>query len=430
MSDRVNVESHEPWDRARQRGAIAAATLLYWTSYTTLRPLMAPYLVRLGARLPIVGLAVGVQAIPGLLMAVPLGHLTDKSGSRGPIGLGALGMALGVSVLFAFPSVLGVVVGQVLFGSGAIATWVGIQAGLVALTRGAGEAARLERVRDISRNSLFMSSGQVIGPTLGGLLTDRYGIRSAFVFVIAASLAIAAASRMLQTSSGHRADREANGRPAASEGAKGDVRSRGADFREGVANIARSRGVMIAMLASFLALFLLDIRQSFQPVYLVGVDFSATEIGVILSIGAACMFIARPLLPVLSRTLRDRTILLVVVVVGAWAIGSVVLTTNFAVVLLLSMIAGTTLGLSQPFTLALIAAYAPAERGGLGVGFRMVANRSAHLLAPIILGGLIGLIGIFAGFITVAIGVTALGLWCAWLMRGLESDTDRDRAVN
>jgi len=437
----VDEPQQEPQKDAQvgvnQRFAIGSSTFLYWLSYTTLRPLMAPYLVGLGARLPVVGFAIGIQAVPGLLMSIPLGHVTDRYGARAPIGLGGAGMALGVAILFAVPSVAGVVGGQLVFGAGAIATWVGIQAGLVALTKGPGEQLRLERVRNISRNSLFMAGGQVLGPTVGGLLTDRYGIRAAFGLVIAATLAVAVTARFLDgprrsalTSEPPPAvpTDDAVSVPSATDDAPSAAseeppRSGGStDFKEGVAEILRSRGVVVAMLASFLALFLLDIRTSFHPVYLDSIDFSSTEIGIVLSVGAACMFIGRPLLPVLSRHLRDRTILLIVIGIGAWAIGSVVFTTSFAVILLLSLVAGTTLGLSQPFTLMLIAEYAPSNRGGLGVGFRMVANRSAHLLAPIALGSLIGLLGIVWGFMSVTVGVTLIGLWCAALMTGLEGE--------
>jgi MFS family permease len=436
----VEEAQHEPPQDAQvgvnQRFAIGSSTFLYWLSYTTLRPLMAPYLVGLGARLPVVGFAIGIQAVPGLLMSIPLGHVTDRYGARAPIGLGGAGMALGVAILFAVPSVAGVVGGQLVFGAGAIATWVGIQAGLVALTKGPGEQLRLERVRNISRNSLFMAAGQVLGPTVGGLLTDRYGIRAAFGLVIGATLAVALTARFLdgppsrarasEPPPASPADEVVTGPAAAATPPatqEAPPRSGGStDFKDGVAEILRSRGVVVAMLASFLALFLLDIRTSFHPVYLDSIDFSSTEIGIVLSVGAACMFIARPLLPVLSRHLRDRTILLIVIGIGAWAIGSVVFTTSFAVILLLSLVAGTTLGLSQPFTLMLIAEYAPSNRGGLGVGFRMVANRSAHLLAPIALGSLIGLLGIVWGFMSVTVGVTLIGLWCAALMTGLEGE--------
>ncbi len=411
----------------RPRLAIGSSTLLYWTSYTTLRPLMAPYVASLGARPHLVGFAVGIQAIPGLLMAIPLGYLADRAGARVPIGLGGLGMAAGATMLFALPTLPGVFAAQIVFGAGAIAAWIGIQAGLVAFTRSGGDQ-RVERVRNISRNSLFMSAGQVVGPTLGGILTDRLGIRAAFGFVMAAAIAIAVSSRLLER---HERSSEPDEEPApeleaeavAAEPAPAQVVAarRGSDFRTGVGDLARSRGVVVAMLASFLGLFMLDVRTSFHPLYLDSIDFSSTEIGLILSAGAFCMFLARPMLPVLSRVLRDRTIVMLILGVGAWAVCLVVFTSSFATIMVLSLVAGTVLGLSQPFTLSLIANYSPQGRGGLGVGFRMVANRSAHLLSPIVLGALVGLLGFVGGFVSVTVAISLVAIACAVLMHSLQS---------
>ncbi len=370
----------------RERWVLPFATLGFWACYTMIRPLLAPYATMIGASALMTGVVVAAQAVPGALFALPGGAIADRFGNRITTLLGAAVMATGGTVMAATTSVEALIGAQALVGAGGILMWVAIQRAVI--TPAGGDTARFARDRTIAANSLYVSGGLVAGPLVGGWTAEHFGYRTSFlVFALLAASLLPVALAM----PGERATTS----PPGSE-------PRRATTRDRAWSLARTPGMAATLLASFVVLFLLEFRTSFHPLYLDDAGFSPGVIGVIIAVSAAFGVIARPALPHLSRRFGDPALLAICLVTGAVTVGAVAFTGSLPTIFALAAVSGVALGLGQPFLLALVANFTTREERGLGVGMRMVANRSAQWICPLILGGLLSIVGFTGGFAAAA----------------------------
>ena len=376
----------------RDRWVLPLATLGFWTCYTMIRPLLAPYATALGASALVTGIVVAAQAVPGALFALPGGAIADRFGNRATSLLGAAVMATGGTLMASTTSIEALIGAQALVGGGGILMWVAIQRAVITPT--GGDTARLARDRTIATNSLYVSGGLVAGPLVGGWTADHFGYRASFlVFAVLAASLLPITVAM--------PDGRASRHPIGSAPAHSTTRGR-------AWALAKTPGMSATLLASFLVLFLLEFRTSFHPLYLDDIGFSPSVIGVIIAVSAAFGVIARPALPHLSRRLGDPLLLALCLVTGAVTVGAVAFTRSLLTLLILAAVSGVALGLGQPFLLALVANFTSREERGLGVGMRMVANRTAQWICPLILGGLLSFAGFAGGFTAAAALALAL----------------------
>jgi MFS family permease len=156
----------------------------------------------------------------------------------------------------------------------------------------------------------------------------------------------------------------------------------------------RGRGVKLTMAVSFCALFLVDVRVSLHPVYFHSVGIGAAEIGWILAAGTAFAFLTRLVLGRLVGKVDDGSLIAVMLGISGVCVWAVVLTDSLPVILALSAVSGATLGIVQPMTILLTADYTREGEAGLGIGLRMLANRSAQAANPAMFGALTPLVGL------------------------------------
>lgn len=159
--------------------SIALATDMF--VYGLAIPLLPQIAVESGAGSGLVGLLFAVYAA-ALLLATPLvGWLVDRVGTRTPMLVGLLGLAM-ATLLFAFvDSLPALLAARALQGAAAAVAWVG-GLGLVAAAYPAAERGKPMGIA-LSATGI----GILIGPAAGGLLSEHFGVR--VPFLVAAGVA-------------------------------------------------------------------------------------------------------------------------------------------------------------------------------------------------------------------------------------------------
>jgi predicted MFS family arabinose efflux permease len=176
---------------ANRGGATPARTLqgLDWLNFfladvqTGVGPFLAIYLARCGWNEELVGTALSVGGIAGIIAQTPAGALVDRMRSkRALVAGGTIALALGALVIAAIPKVWPVMMAQVLIGA---SSSIFIPA-ICAISLGVVGRDLFDRRQ--GRNQTFNSAGNVAAAVSMGLLGYLVSDRAIFFFVLALAI--------------------------------------------------------------------------------------------------------------------------------------------------------------------------------------------------------------------------------------------------
>src|SRR5690606_989739 len=164
---------------ARQGRDVDLWLLCLWTAFVfgtkeMLTPLVPLYSLQLGASVSMVGFLVAIAYVLPLFLAMPVGTLVDRRGSRTIMLMGAGLMALAPVSIAVIPGLVAVGIGQVIAGLAHLLVGLATQSLVGSLSTG------VRRERDFGWYTTFASAGQLVGPLAAGLLVDGYGYVTAF----------------------------------------------------------------------------------------------------------------------------------------------------------------------------------------------------------------------------------------------------------
>lgn len=374
--------------------AMGAATVAL-SMLGTLVPLFA---VDLGLAATSVGVLVALPNLFPVLLAISAGRLVDRLGPTRWLLVGTTGATLGPMLVWALPGVVAVAAAQLLVGLSQLFTTLSAQSLVADVANG----------RSVTRNfSLFtttLSAGRMLGPIVAGLLVDVAGFRTAFgvaALTLAVPAAIAwalrrsAAREAAGTPGAARASEQADAVDAAGEPdaptATEPRTSRGA----GLTNV----GVQLAVLASAGVFVAISVRQAFLPVLLTDLDYSATSIGTLISVGSLAAVLVRPLMPWFTRVLGGpaRTLVVAMAFVAA-GVGALGLVTDWAAFAGLAVVAGFGTGIGLPLSIVTVASHVDPRQRGAALGLRLSLNRAAQLAMPVAVGALVSAAGFGVAF--------------------------------
>lgn len=387
-------------DKLSRRAEITAYTTAFFSvSLMPMTLVIVPlWALQLGASATLIGIAAGARSLLPSLFSIHGGALLDRLGVRRVMVFCAGASCLLALLYPAVPLIAALILFQVIAGFLQTLGWIGAQTQIGQLT--GGQATYMGRFTFISTIANFFT------PPLAGVAWDLGGAWGAFgaISLWAGLLWISAAAMPV---------------PRAAVIQKGPLRAadllpRPADYREAI-RMAAAPAVGFVVLGSFLMNSVISMRFSFLPVYLTKVGFEGTTVG--LFIGAAFLIGAPAALLTgrLERLMAPQWLLLMLIVLGAVAIGATPAFTGIAGLALLTALFGLAAGLGMAFVLTLLPRVVPTTELGKSIGLRTTANRFSSLMMPVLMGGLIDLFGLGAGFVAAA----ALAVGGALLASGL-----------
>jgi len=355
----------------------------------------------LGAPVELIGIIIGAGSLLGMIAAVPAGALADRIGARQSFLLGAVLDGLAAIAFWMTDSywmMLGI---QFLRGIPHSMAWVASQT-YVAIIGGPEERAALT-----SRFSFATGVSGLISPILVGSVAELVGYRSAFFFLAFFCVAHVAMALLIPDVRSQRARAGGSGGSAAGYGV--------------ALGLLRLRGPQVAVLLTFIRLWVGTGWSSFFPIFLVERGFSPLLIGTVLSgnglvsavTGLGAHWLAR-------RTTHE------IGTAAALALAALgmALSPHLAfvpVVYLPTLLLGTGSGVSMPLVLAILGNEVPAHQRGVAMGLRTSANQGGLMVAPVAMGFMVGGLGVPLGFLCGAIfcwAMLGLSLWMHLTARG------------
>lgn len=321
------------------------------------------YALELGASQATLGVLAAVYAAAPLVMGIYSGRVVDSKGTRWPlIGGGAVICVAMLASVFAH-SLTPLFITALLAGAGFMFFNVSVQT----LTGGFGIEA--ERAKNFAILSIGYSISSFLGPVSVGLAIDHLGYSGAFAMLTLF---------MVPTLLGLTFNRRFN----FVNGAKN------VDKNRSTLDLLRLPPVRSVVIISGLIVASNDLFAFYLPVYAHSLNFSATQIGIILGVFAIAGFITRFAMPALLNRWRAERVMFACLLVAACAFGVFPLSVNLYFMLAMAFILGLGLGCGQPLSMMLGYNRAPPGRAGEVTGLRLTANNVARVVIPVACGAL------------------------------------------
>ena len=330
-------------------------------------PVLPLYAKEYGVGATVVGLTLTVFALARLIVNVPAGMIADRFGRRillvgGPlitsIGMFGSGQAGDITELLVWRFVAGA--GSAFYMSGAMIYLIDI-------------APPLKRTRYIATNQWALSVGVALGPGIGGLVGEAYGLSMPFyvVGVTAILTAIYAAIRLPETR-GAAIDNEA---------------SSGAAPMSTWSFLTSRRFLLVAMATATIFMTRAGTRATLMPLHAdAALGWGPAEIGVVFTMtGIMTLFTLMPSAWAADAIGRRNVICFSGLLAGT---GAMIVGTFASVpgLVLGNIVLTLGTGTAGPAPAAYVADIAPPEKRGMAVALYRSAGDVGFLAAPPLLG--------------------------------------------
>ena len=323
-----------------------------------------------------------------MVLAVPAGALADRIGAKHSFIIGALINGLAFAGFAATDNYWVMLALQIVRGIPHSMAWVASQTYASAISTPA------TRVRVMGRFSFMTNISSLLSPLLVGAVGEAVGLKFAFLFLLASSLIHLVAWLPLP-------DARMQGR--ASGGGQGTGFAVARD-------LMRLRPAQIAILLTFIRLWLGSGYGAFFPVLLKEHGFGPALIGTVMSVNGVISAATSLWSDRLARRSSNEIATAISLGIGALGLALCPYLILLPVVYAPSGLVGVGMGLSMPLVLAILSEEVPPGQRGVAMGMRTTANQGGALVAPPIMGFLFGVAGPGGGFL--------LGAIICWAMLG------------
>lgn len=344
------------------------------------------WVVELGASPFMIGIALGSYTFLPLLLSIHGGALMDKFGARRVIlFFGAIVVIMPWFYPMS-PWIPAVIVFQMILGLSVSMGWIGTQTLI-------GQRMRGDAVYS-GRLAFWTRSVGLAGPPLIGLAWDNMGPWGAFIFMsLWASGTLVGALLLPKLAAEETA-------AAARTTRLGDLMPKLGDYMEAFRLMAIP-AIALVVIMSVLRQSAQGIQSSFYVIYLEGINFSATEIGILMS-----SFLAFSALGALTAARLVRVFSPTWLLVAAVTVSVIMITiTPFLGTFLLLMVAisvrGGVLGIVQPLMLTMVFKATDSSVQGKAIALRATANRLAMTFIPVIMGAVVEVVGLEGAFLVI-----------------------------
>jgi MFS family permease len=348
---------------------ICMAQFCFALSISVVDPIFPVYIGSFNVSYALIGFVMSAFGLTRVFVEIPGGVLADRLGRRRLLLLGT-SLALASHIVAGVASsYLELVISRMIVGVGSAFS---MTAGLMYVGE---EAPPAQRSRNVARYQSMFSMGGIVGPTLGGLLSDWLGIR--LLFFIAGGLTLLGFLLNLQLRIT---------RPQTAVRTLLPMRQLG--------RMILNPLILILCIATFLTFFMFSsIRGTMIPLY--GVDvlgLSTTQIGLVFSVTSATIVgILLGVIPALERRISRPHLLVTSLIVAASAIAVLSLASDFLSLLLIAIPLGVGFSLIQPTPFVMILDLASPDTRGVMMGLLRTTGDIGIIIGPLLVGMLLDL---------------------------------------
>lgn len=331
------------------------------------------YAISLGATPDRVGMILCLFGLLPMLLSISAGRLIDRIGSRLPMAVGAMMACVGALSVPLIPGLNTLYFASMMIGSGFMLFQIAQQ-------NVAGYFGRPEdRPFNFSLVALGFAVSNLAGPLLAGFLIDHVGHVNTFAAL--GWLPIVTATCVML------------GIPALPAVPPARPRERRHLF-----DLFTHRELRFVYLSTALVAMSWDLYIFVMPIYCSHIGLSATRIGLVIGTFAFATFCVRVIIPVLVRRLDAWQMLRIALAVSAAMYFLFPITSETALLMMLSFVLGLGLGSAQPMVMSLLHDSTPEGRVGEAVGLRSMLMNTSQTGLPLffgILGSALGMTPVF-----------------------------------
>jgi DHA1 family multidrug resistance protein-like MFS transporter len=356
---------------ARNFVLICGAQFCFALSMSVIDPVLPVYIASFGVSYALIGFVMSAFGATRVFVEIPGGVLVNRLGYRNLVFIG-ITLAIASQVLGGLASsYVELVISRMIVG-------VGSAFSLTAELMYVGEqASPIHRQRNVARYQSMFSMGGILGPTLGGIVSDLVGIRVLF-FVAAGltGLGLVLALQLHITRSHTR------------------VRTEGNVALRQLRGMLTDPLVLILCAATFLTFFMFSsIRGTMIPLYGVEVlALSSTQIGLIFSLTSAIIVGGLlGIIPLLEPHISRFQLLVVSLGVSTGAILALSAATDFLTLAITSVPLGIGYSLLQSIPFVMILDIATSDTRGLMMGLLRTTGDVGIIVGPVLVGTLLDL---------------------------------------
>lgn len=329
------------------------------------------------------GLVVGITPFVGALMGPVWGMVADRYG-RKPMVLRALLTIGAMQVAMAYvPDIYWLFAARVFMGF-----FAGFTPAAMALAISLGPREKMGQAVGLVQAAQFIPLA--IGPTIGGFISDLYGLR--FNFVITGVMLMVPAILMFFVV------QETGFSDPAQRAERAAQRKRGASFR-----VLAIPGFASALAVVFLSRFTDRSLPPIIPLYLVEIGTPEMQIatisGFVVAVGAIAAAISSVLYGRWAREENTRRLLLMGLVSGAGCSALLAISANWVQVATLRVILGLLAGGTMSLAFTMGARMVPASQSGVTLSVLSSGGQIGGALSPM-LAGVIGQVDLRYAFLT------------------------------
>jgi MFS family permease len=400
VSERNNRTDHAERAARELRATLGAGLFTngVWDMLSVVVPL---YAVAVGLNAAEIGLIVSARSVLPAILSIHGGILMDQLGTRRVLMWVAAASTLlpllyPVSGWFVVLAVLQLLLGLAsALGMAASQTW--------AMQVGRGDTAML------ARYSVATRIGTFIGPVVVGAVWDHHGAWAAFACVALCGAGVIAATAQ-----------SAGVAPQVTHHQGASVLLPRWAPHKAALLLALIPAVAFILAASFLRNTSGAIQSSLFVVYLNGIGFSGTLIGMLVAIaelsGVAGSLLAAPV----ERRFGSYALVIVCIVISLLCIASTPLIAHMLAVLIAACaLRGIVQGMSQPLMYSILSNEVANNRHGSSVGLRNAVVRLGSIVTPAVMGVVAEVYGIEASFYVIGAGFLVITAGLAFAFRGL-----------
>jgi MFS family permease len=358
------------WSRLLRRELLVLYVVIFLADTTVgyILPLFPLLAKQLGASLTLIGSLTAINGGTQVLVAVPLGMISDRVGRRRLITFGSVCFAVTAMLLALAPSPALLVPAQLLLGVGTVATFY-VAAALVG-----DYSAPADRGLAMGCLTTAMGLGFAAGPFLGGLASERMGIQNSLYVVMAIALLAFVLSWLFLTDV-----------PGLRSSGAATTARRNPLHELGM--LTSNRAILLAALAHLLLSPIFNgVVLSLVPIKAEAIGFSALTIGTLYTVRALSSTATRLPIGALSTPRWSHRLMLLALILGGCALAVIAVSTSPLVFYVALAVEGISYGMFLTAGQAFVTQYAPMEQRGAALGAYNMAGGIGAAVSPLVLG--------------------------------------------
>ncbi len=374
----------------RQVITLAISLTILQIGFGIVTPIFPYYVVNLGASALDLGILAASFALTRIVLAGPMGRLSDKTGRRPILMFSMVGFAL-ANVVYAFAqNIVVMILARTIEGA--------ISAGFYPSANAYVSDMTTPKNRGTAMGYISMGNmlGFVIGPTIGGILAQFLGIRLPFIIAAIGSLVTFLAIVVFV---------KEPDRPTP-EG------TRATATRPPVIDILRRNPkaystLGVAMFANMFALGILEVAFTLEIVIIYGI--SPLEIGIFFGVLGVITIIGNIIFGKMSDKLGRKWLIVMGSFIGALSLYLFMIATDVVGFYLGGAVLGIAISMRGPTIQALTADLTDVQSYGSIMGVMGAVSNSAYVVGPLLGGVLFDTTGNAASSLAVAVVVSVAG---------------------